>query len=144
MTELTAHQVAELGTKLGELEATLSNLDDYKTNLDSELGEAWNQADQAEDYAGYCKNSLEEAQSSKDHIEEEVGNLSGKIEELRGMLTDASSASGGDLSTDIAKYRNRVQSMLNSGVPAGRIARELNISEVLVDQIVRQIQRAAA
>lgn len=133
-----------LEAKLEELGGSLEELEDNMSTLDSELTEAYSQADSAEDCARYAWQNVKEAQGSLNTLEGQLGTAMGELTELRGLLLDASSATGSGLSADIARYRPRVTSLMEKGHSLAYIVDELEISEFLATTIWDLVNREKA
>ena len=132
-----------LHQKLAELldiiEGRVETIKDQVIETQEAACEATRKASEAEDYAcdarsraddadDYCINAKQELEA----LEEEVSELSATFKEL---IPDISEGGSTELDRDAAKWRNKVEALIQQGLTVDGIARELSISALLVSHI---------
>ena len=150
---MTKNVYSALSTKLGELydkieeqRRELEEAKNYAEYAKDEASNAQDQAGEAMSSAGSAEDQVDYAMSTLQDIEECYNALSEELEKLKNLSGDTSEgddpkASG--LEADIRKHRRIVLTMTKSGATPAQIAAKLEISRILVDQIIRRSKETA-
>jgi len=100
---------------------------------------ATNEASEAEDKACEARQSADSADDQCINCENSLEDLRAKLEDLSNQLEDPQDK----LSADMARHKQAVKERVKAGRSPQKIASNLDISVVLVDLIIAQIEREA-
>lgn len=137
MNEQITAKLEVLSTKLSELE---DNLDEAKCRASDAEDQAWdakNHAEEASNTAGNAKEYAEQA-------ERDLGNARDALTDLINELAkdEDTDATTSGLEADTQKWRRRVLALRKNGLTPPQIAKELTISEFLVNHCLKTAQAA--
>jgi chromosome segregation ATPase len=135
---LILDKLEEIQQTLGAADTAVNYAKDQAVSAENEAYDARNRADEAEDYARYAKDHAEEAEGHLETIKE-------AMEEVVDLLKAAQNTDGErSFQADMRKHKKQVVQWLKNGAPIAKIAKDLKLSEFLVQAIQDEIQRDQA